>query len=808
MAGLDAKYSVTSGLCLVTFSLALLLLPLSTFAQTPSVTNSSPGVNAQSVSDSTDIILFFNTTMDAATINDSTFVVRGQSTGPMAGTIEVSDLPSLASFEPHGRFAAGELVTVTLTNSVTSATGDSLLNGYSFSYTVGVSDSSRIIVFDSTYAVRQGFEDGNPGDIVTGDFNVDGHLDFAVNFGDYDRLGIFLNTGTGDMAEPAWYLVGDTPNGLTAADLDSDGDLDLVSANRYGGDVSILMNNGDGTFADQSTYYTTGEPVAIIATDLNGDGAVELVVAHGDVNVIAVIFNSGDGTFASHQFYNTTGGPYSLVGGDFDSDGDIDIATANLSDNSVSLLFNDGTAGLDSLVVYTVESWPNTIITGDLDSDGHLDLATTNTASSNVSVMLNDGTGGFSLPLAYGAGGVQPWCGIMADMNGDGALDIATANEFIATRSVGILINNGDGSFAPTLTIPTGLDNWQVAAGDLDGDRSLDLILSHRYYTTRGITILKQRAQPSVVSITPSRNELNVGASTNIEVTFDDHLLDWYTVTNSTFVVNGSYTGLHAGTIVLDSVHRTAIFDPDVDFDEGEVVSVALTGAITSAQGRNLKSHVSSFTVATGVTTGDFIVGGQFPVEHPRHIAAGDLDNDGDIDVAGTAYGSDSIHVFMNQSDGTFIRDGLMVGQAPYGICAADLDSDSDMDLATLLPRTGEVSVVLNNGDGSFGAELQYGIDRAGRTLTPADMDGDGDLDLVCVRPDRQSITILPNNGDGSFGLPAHTDVEGSPYAAFAGDLDADGDIDLAFPISLLDAVSIIMINGYGILTTDSEYPN
>ena len=801
MAGLDAKHSVTSGLCLVIFSFALLLLPLSTSAQAPSITGTFPGVNEQPVSDSTDIILFFNTTMDAATINDSTFIVCGRSSGRMQGTIATSDLPSLASFKPHGRFAAGEVVTVTLTKNVTSATGDSLQNGYSFSYTVGVSDSSRIIVFDSTYTLEWG-----PGKVVTGDFNRDGNLDFATNFGEPNEVAVFLNTGGGDFAAPMVYEVGDTPHGLTAADLDSDGDLDLTTANHYSGDISCLLNNGDGTFADQYTYYTTGKPNDLIATDLNGDGAVELVVTHGDVNVIVVIVNSGDGTFASHQFYAVSDLPASVISADFDGDGDNDVATANLNSDSISVLYNDGAAGLDSQVVFAVGDMPSRVYAADLDADGHLDLATTNPGSGDVSVLLNDGAGGFASHVTYAVGD-GPWGGVVSDIDGDGALDIVTANE--TSKDIAILTNNGDGSFAPALTIPTGIENWQVAAGDLDGDQSLDLILPHRYIFARGITILKQRAQPSVLSITPSRNELNVEASTNIIVTFDDYSLDWSAITDSTFVVNGSYTGLHTGSIAYDSTTRTATFDPDVDFDDGEVVSVALTGEIGSSQGRNLKSHVSSFTVATGLTTGDFAVSGSYPVSGPGRISTGDLDGDGDLDLAADKYTSDEVAVFKNNGDGTLVLDStITVGDSPYGVLIADLNGDGDMDLAVTNIVSCDISVFLNNGGGSLGTQQRYPIGDGTfpRSMAAADMDGDGDLDLITGGAS-DDVWLLPNNGDGTFGTVSNSATGGNqPWSIFVGDLDGDGDMDLAATNSASDNLSVLKNNGFGDLVLDSIY--
>jgi hypothetical protein len=469
------------------------------------------------------------------------------------------------------------------------------------------------------------------------------------------------------------------------------------------------------------------------------------------------------------------------------------------------VLYNDGAAGLDSQVVFAVGDMPSRVYAADLDADGHLDLATTNAGSGDVSVLLNDGTGSFAPHITYAVGD-GPWGGVVADIDGDGALDITTANE--TSKDIAILTNNGDGSFAPALTIPTGIENWQVAAGDLDGDQSLDLILPHRYIFARGITILNQRAQPSVLSITPSRNEINVEASTNIEVTFDDYLLDGSTITNSTFVVNGSFTGLHPGSIVLDSIARTATLDPDFDFDEGEVVSVALTGEITSSQGGNLQSHVSSFTVATGVSTGDLTIGGSYPMTRPGIICTGDLDGDGDLDLAADAFNYGQVYVLMNNGDGTFVRDTtLRVGDGPSGVCLADLDSDGDMDLAVANILSYDVSVFLNNSDGSFGSEQRYTTEGMARSLLAADMDADGDLDLVVGRPNNNGVSILPNNGDGTFGLPLHTATHGPMYNTFAGDFDGDGDIDLAVSLYFLDIVTVLFNNGDGLLVLDSTYP-
>jgi hypothetical protein len=108
---------------------------------------------------------------------------------------------------------------------------------------------------------------------------------------------------------------------------------------------------------------------------------------------------------------------------------------------------------------------------GDLDGDGRADIAVVN--ADGIGVLLNNGDGSFAALVGYGAG-TRPSSVAIGDLNGDGKPDLAVSNGNIGGASV--MLNIGSGTFAAPIDYAYGNAGGPVAIGDLNGDGKPDLV--------------------------------------------------------------------------------------------------------------------------------------------------------------------------------------------------------------------------------------------------------------------------------------------------------------------------------------------
>lgn len=526
-------------------------------------------------------------------------------------------------------------------------------------------------------------------DAVAADFDGNGTMDLAV-LTSANKLVIFLNDGHGNLHAAFTYST--TGGRIAAGDINGDTlpDVVLVSV----GTVTPYLSTHGGALVKGTTFSvpTANPNISPVIADINNDG-------HGDVAVptltgVKFLLGSPGGDLTSGTTI-TVAGNIAIVLADFNKDGKMDLAVTGtqLGASYVNVYFGKGNGTFNNPSTYGTGNIPVSLLAGDFYGAGNVDLVTLGKGIAGLTVFQNQGNGYFqAAPVSHSSAAT----GIVAgDFNRDGKQDVAVVNtpscKAPCRGSVTVFPGSGSTYFNPGKTYPIAMHGAAIAAGDLNGDGILDLVVVN--------SIPGDAADTSVLlgkpdgTFQPARN-YKLGSLSNDVVLADmnhDGKLDLVTD-------GGVALGKGDGTFSARKPFPNGfVFDPSMHFAVGDVNGDGKLDVVAASGGCPTFMQVLIGDGKGGFTLGNIVSEGEDGVAQPiTSIALGRLRPGGPLDIVYSFSGGCNGQVAGQNFSGAsgFAGDGH--GNFPTGFAISSGASFGDPT------EFGPVVLGDFNGDGKF----------------------------------------------------------------------------------------------------------
>lgn len=305
----------------------------------------------------------------------------------------------------------------------------------------------------------------------------------------------------------------------------------------------------------------------------------------------------------------------------------------------------------------------------------------------------------------------------VADLDSDGLDDTITGSLLQPSLTVRLSLSTGVPGAPQVVPLSWPAETGSIAAGDIDGDQDLDLVVGHEH----ALTVLRQTAA-------------------------------------------GVYTRTELASWPI-SIADLALVDIDGDLD----LDVVATD-INADQLLVLRNDGSGQFAAPSASDS---------ASWAQQMLVADLDLDLDLDVIVVGQGDafvepPNVRVSLNQGDGTFVVQPKVFYPGIVYVQLLDTNSDGAPELVVAHRDTGLVQVHPNNA-GNFGAPTQFQLPSAILGAHAVDLDSDGDLELVAGGA---GGLIVSWNVGGALVPVAPLGPSNARYF-FDGDFNGDGARDL-----------------------------
>ncbi len=558
--------------------------------------------------------------------------------------------------------------------------------------------------------------------------------------------------------------------------------------------------------------HPTCAPVAISLDDANADGIEDILALRAFFSGpgLSVLFGAGDGIFEPEVIYELGFGDElgDLALEDIDVDGDLDaIATVPGNagtDSRVVLWRNNGDGSYAAPAFFLAGEGPIGVAVADFTGDGFPDIITADYGfggtNDTMSLLVHNGQTGPAaafLPPVHFTTGENSRRVAAGDLDADGDLDVVVGRSDFDTGVFGlsVLFNDGAGSFGP----PTHYDQLPgafrrspaVALADMDNDGDLDLLGGGATNGSPEYGIVSIRLNNgSGVFGPPATYNLAPGTFTPHTIATSDlngdGRLDVLVSTPSGRANDGFNVMLSTGKSGYLPVVRYEAAKQTYDLLTYDADGDGDKDVITCAR------DSSVITVHRNLGSGTFRVLTRNELGFiTRDLVEGDFDQDGDLDLV--AGGFDDVFLLRNNGDATFPpAQHVDTPFPPDDILLADMNNDGWLDLVL---RATSFAVALNDVHGGFLPAVVTPVAAQKGQIGVFDLDNDGDLDVICTNPGG-GVLLFRNNGNGTSYTLMNIIAEfhGPSFGVGGGDLNHDGNVDLLFNNSL--GITVYLGNG------------
>lgn len=613
--------------------------------------------------------------------------------------------------------------------------------------------------------------------VLVSDVNRDGKPDIVTvsddGYGDA-FLQTFINAGGGNFTAGPIYGGGIIDGDLFgAADFNGDGIPDLVINNNF--EVQILIGKGDGSFTAGAMYNMN--PLVVGIGDFNKDGHQDLAVVTAESGTI--LLGQGNGTFTpgatlNTAFHTNVSGsqtpvpqlplPAGLYVGDLNKDGKLDIAvTSQSSTTTVATYLGNGNGTFSSPKAFNiVDAYGNVQIGqaapsvfADFNNDGKIDVIAEGSGTGVGTFASGDGSGGFKAPVISQT--PNPGSIVTADFNHDGIEDIAVVNEPLCTgctaTSVTVFLGTGQNYFQAPVTYSIPVTGGMIAAGDINNDGHIDLVVTRNPQITNSTTtsnedvaVLLGRGDGTFE--TPVGYHLLGAPKTGtesdqvylVDVNKDgklDLVGDWG-------VALGEGNGQFKAPIALPSTISGIVALAPGDFNNTGTIGLAIA---TNSYNSTLLSYTSpgNLYVLAGYSNGSFHVVSQKALPaYASALITADMNADHRTDILYTTiagYGGPTQQVNLTvelsvtgnygfSSTNYVIAPTLVTTNS--AIITGDFNRDGKMDVAIpgMFQSTADLALLLGTGGGALNNAPTFYQGNMGQAVV-LDVNGDGAEDIV-----------------------------------------------------------------------------